>query len=291
MSIVITGASGHLGRAVTEEALRRVDPAELILVTRTPDALAGYAARGAQVRHGDFDDATSLAVAFAGGRRLLLISTDAVGARVQQHERAIAAAAAAGIELVAYTSIVNPVDANPVGVVPDHKATEETLRGSGLDWALLRHSVYADFEADNLAAGAATGKLITNAGSGRIAYVARADCAAADAAVLVGGDHAGKVYDITGPAALDAEARAAVFADLAGSPVEVVHVDDESFATGLAQATGMPIEVARLYASFGQATREGHLDNVSNAVQSLTGRAPRSLHEVLAARDHEPAAS
>lgn len=284
MSIVITGASGHLGRAVTEEALQRVDPAELILVTRTPDALAGYAVRGAQVRHGDFDDPTTLVDAFAGGRRLLLISTDVVGARLQQHERAIAAAAAAGIEFVAYTSIVNPVDANPAGVVPDHKATEEALRGSGLDWALLRHSIYADFEADNLAVAAATGKLVTNAGSGRIAYVARDDCAAADAAVVVGGDHAGKVYDVTGPEALDADARAAVFAELAGSLVEVVHVDDESFATGLAQAAGMPIEFARLYASFGQATREGHLANVSNTVRALTGRAPRSLHEVLAAR-------
>ena len=222
----------------------------------------GTPTQGAQVRHGDFDDPATLADAFAGGRRLLLISTDAVGARVPQHDGRSPWRSLAGVEFVAYTSIVNPTDANPAGVVPDHKATEEALRGSGLDWALLRHSIYADFEADNLAAAAATGKLVTNAGAGRLAYVAHADSAPADAAVLVGGDHAGKVYDITGPEALDADARAAVFADLAGSPVEVVHVDDESFAAGLAQATGMPMEFARLYTSFGRPPR-GPSANVS----------------------------
>jgi NAD(P)H dehydrogenase (quinone) len=284
MSIVITGASGHLGSTVVEEALQRVDAADLILVTRTPDVLAEYAERGAQVRYGDFGEPATLADAFAGGRRLLLISTDAVGSRVKQHETAIAAAVAAGVWFVAYTSILNPADTNPAAVVPEHKATEDALRSSGLEWALLRHSIYGDLEADNLAVAAATGKLVTNAGPGRIAYVARDDCAAVAAAVLVGGDHAGKAYDVTGPEPLDADDRAAVFAELTGSPVEVVQVDDESYATGLAQATGPPIEAGRLYATFGQAAREGQLDQVSNAVQAFTGRPPRTLRQVLEAR-------
>lgn len=284
MSIVITGASGQLGRAVVEEALRRVDPAELILVTRTPEALARYAALGAQVRHGDFDDPATLAAAFAGGRRLLLISTDAVGSRVKQHETAIAAAVEAGVQFVAYTSMVNPVVANPAGVVPEHKATEDALRGSGLEWALLRHSIYADLEADNLAVAAATGKLVTNTGSGRIAYVARDDCAAAAAAVVVGGDHAAMAYDITGPEPLDADDRAAIFAGLTGSPVEVVQIDDEDYAAGIADATGLPIEAGRLYATFGQAARDGYLDKVSNTLHTLTGRPPLTLRQVLDAR-------
>ena len=107
MRIVITGASGHLGRRVTEELLERVDAGDLILVTRTPEALAEYAARGADVRAGDFTDPSSLPAAFAGGDRLLLISTDAIGARVRHQADAIDAAAAAGIRLVAYTSIVS----------------------------------------------------------------------------------------------------------------------------------------------------------------------------------------
>jgi NAD(P)H dehydrogenase (quinone) len=283
MKIVITGASGHLGRRVVEEALERVEPSELILVSRHPDALADHAARGADVRAGDFDDSASLATAFAGGERLLLISTDALGSRIRQHHAAIDAAVDAGIRFVAYTSIVRPEPDNPAGVVPEHRATEEKLRASGLDWSFLRNSIYADLEAGNQVAALATGQLVTNAGAGAVAYVARDDCAAAAATVITGGDHAGTVYEITGPELLDADARAALFAELGGTPVEVVHVDDDAYAAGLAEAAGLPLELAELYASFGRATREGRLDAISGDVQRLTGRAPRALADVLGA--------
>jgi NAD(P)H dehydrogenase (quinone) len=287
MSIVITGASGQLGRGAVEEALERVEPEELILVTRTPDALAAYAERGAAVRRGDFTDPATLPDAFAGGERLLLISTEAVGARVAHHHAAIAAAVEAGVDLVAYTSIVNPTDANPAGVVPDHRATEDRLRESGIGWAFLRNSLYADLEANNLAPAAATGKLVTNAGDGRVAYVARADAAIAAAALITSGDHAGRAYDITGPELVDATARAAIFGELAGRPVEVVQVDDESFAAGVAAATGLPLEVGHLFGSFGRAAREGQLDIVSSDFKRLTGRTPRTLRAVLEAQRKE----
>ena len=273
MRIVVTGASGHLGRRVTEELLERVAPSDLILVTRTPAALADHAVRGVEVRAGDFTDPSSLPAAFAGGERLLLISTDAIDA-----------AAAAGIRLVAYTSIVNPEPgSNPAAAVPDHRATEDKLRESGLEWTFLRNSIYADLEAGSEAAARATGELVTNGGAGEVAYVARDDCAAAAAAVLAGDGHEGKVYEITGPERLDAGARAAVFAELDGAPVEVVEVDDAAYAAGMAEATGMPLAVAELYATFGTATRAGALDALSTDFETLTGRAPRSLRDVLTA--------
>jgi len=284
MSIVITGASGQLGRGVVEEALGCLDPQELILVTRTPGSLAEYAGRGAQVRRGDFTDPSTLPGAFAGGKRLLLISTDAVGARVAHHHAAIDAAIRAGIGFIAYTSIVNPVEANPAGVVPDHRATEEKLRESGVEWAFLRNSIYADREAGTLAVAQATGELVTNAGRGRVAYVAREDCAAAAAAVVTGGDHAGRAYEITGPEALDAEGRAALFAEITGTPVEVVYLDDESFAARVAEAGGLPIEIGRLVASFGLAAREGYFDVIGTDFEQLTGRAPQGLRSVLEAQ-------
>ena len=280
MGIVITGASGHLGRRVVDELLDRVDPADLILVTRTPAALAEYAARGAQVRAGDFDDPGSLAAAFAGGEKLLLISTDALGQRIRQHGDAIDAAAAAGVRLVAYTSIINPEPDNPAAVVPEHRGTEDKLRASGLEWTFLRNSIYADLEAGSQAAAAATGQLVTNGGDGAVAYIARDDAAIAAAAVLATGGHAGKAYDITGPERLDASARAAVFAELAGRPVEV---DDAAFAAGMAEATGMPLAGAQLYTTFGTATRVGALDALSDDFATLTGRQPRPLRDVLTA--------
>jgi NAD(P)H dehydrogenase (quinone) len=284
MSIVVTGASGHLGRRVVEELLDRVDARELILVTRHPDVLAEYADGGAQVRAGDFTDPSSLPGAFAGGERLLLISTDAIGARVQHQRDAIDAAVAAGIRHVAYTSIVNPEPgSNPAAAVPDHRATEDKLRESGLAWTFLRNSIYADLEAGSQAAAVATGQLVTNGGDGAVAYIARDDCAAAAAAVLATDGHEGKAYDITGPERLDAAARAAVFAELGGAPVEVVQVDDAAFAAGMAEATGMPLPVAELYATFGTATRIGALDVLSDDFDTLTGRRPHSLRDVLTA--------
>lgn len=281
MKIVVTGASGQLARTVIDHSLETVDPSDLILVTRSPDNLAGYESRGSTVRYGDFEDPDSLGDAFAGGTRMLLISTDAVGDRVDQHAAAIEAAAEAGVEMVAYTSIINPVPENRAYVVPDHRATEQKLRESGMSWVFLRNSIYAEFQASSMAAAAGSGVLVTNAGTGGVAYVSRDDCAVAAAAVLVGDGPAGVAYDITGPEVLDAERRAEIFSEITGKAIEVVHVDDESFAQGMADATGMPLAVARGMASFGTATREGFLGVISNDFETLTGRRPRDLRSVL----------
>lgn len=281
MSIVITGASGQLGRGVIDHALNTVQASDLILVTRSPDALADYANQGASVRHGDFNEPSSLTAAFAGGTRMLLISTDVVGDRIPQHVAAIDAAKRAGVELVAYTSIVNPVAENPAYAVPDHIATEQALRVSELGWTFLRHSIYADFQAASMAAAAESGVLATNDGSGKVAYVSRDDCAAAGAAVLVGGDHAGKAYDITGPELVDADYRARIFSSITGKPIEVLQLDDDAYTQGLADATGMPLEAAQGMASFGIAAREGHLEVVSSDFESLTGRKAKDLQTVL----------
>ncbi|MCW3001893.1 MAG: NAD(P)-dependent oxidoreductase [Conexibacter sp.] len=282
MSIVITGAAGHLGRRTAELVLETADPADVVLVTRTPEALSDFALRGVDVRHGDFDDPATLATAFAGGERLLLISTDAVGRRVQQHADAIDAAQAAGVKLVAYTSILNPSQDNPAGVVPDHRATEEKLRAGATAWTLLRNGLYSEYRVPDAQAAIATGDFHHNLGEGRSAYVAREDCAAAAAAVLTGGDeHAGKTYDITGPELLDASDLAEIFAAVGERPVQAVALDDEAFAAGLA-AAGLPPEATPLITSFGAAIREGRLDQLSTAVQDLTGRAPASVRDVVA---------
>src|SRR4051812_7863701 len=168
MTIAITGASGHLGRLTADAVLDRVNPSELILVTRSPDTLAAYADRGVQVRQGDFADADSLREAFAGAAKLLLISLDKIGERVPLQLAAIGAAAAAGVRSVAYTSIVNPSHSNPAAAAPDHRATEEALRVSGLAWTFLRNSIYADMLLRGAEPALASGALVTNEGEGRV---------------------------------------------------------------------------------------------------------------------------
>src|SRR5919108_6675627 len=127
MSVIVTGASGQLGRLVAETLMERIAAEQLILVSRNPEALSQFRARGAEVRYGDFDDLNSLPAAFAGGRRLLLISTDAIGRRALQHRAALDAAAAAGVERVVFTSHVNPVAGNPTGAVATEAGETEAM--------------------------------------------------------------------------------------------------------------------------------------------------------------------
>ena len=281
MSIVITGASGRLGRLTAEAVLETIEPSDLVLVTRTPEGLADLAARGADVRAGDFDRPETLPAAFAGGERLLLISTDRAGDRVPQQQAAIDAAAAAGVRSIAYTSIVNPSDSNPAAVAAKHRATEEHLRTSGLAWTFLRHGIYADLQVQSAAAALATGKLITNDGDGRTTYVAREDLARAAAAVLTSDGHDGKIYDLTGPEALGAADLAAVFADAGGRPVEPVFLDDEAWIAAMVEHAGLPEPGARLYATFGIAARQGYLAIVSPTLGELTGRPRKTVRELI----------
>jgi NAD(P)H dehydrogenase (quinone) len=283
MSIVITGASGNLGRLVAGRVLDQSDPSDVVLVTRDPSRLGDLAGRGADVRAGSFADPGSLADAFAGATKVLIISTDQIGSRVAGHKAAIDAAAAAGAQSIAYTSAVNPSHSNPIVVAREHRETEEHLRASGTGWTMLRNSIYTEMLIAGAGAALATGRHITNEGDGRVSYVARADCAAAAALVLTTDGHDNKEYDITGPEALGARDVAALYAEFGGRPVDVVFVGDEAYAAGLVEHAGMPEPLAQAYTTFGVGTRRGYSAAVSTTVADLTGSDPMRARDVLAA--------
>jgi NAD(P)H dehydrogenase (quinone) len=289
VSIVITGASGQLGRLVVQELFDRVAPADLALVSRRPELLEDFARRGAAVRRGDFDDPDSLVDAFAGADRVLVISTglDALGRRVHQHRAATDAAAAAGAQHVVYTSISNPVEKNPQRIVSDeNRATEELLQSSGLEWTVLRNGTYSEVQVPPGSLAVAHGKIYTNAGDGRMAPVSRRDCAAAAAAVLTSDGHGGKTYDITGPDRLTQTDLAALLSEVGGREISVHNVNDRILGWGLTK-TGFPKSVAREIVEFGKAIREGYYDVAESDVEQLTGQAPRSLRDVLIAHRGE----
>jgi NAD(P)H dehydrogenase (quinone) len=283
MIIGVTGASGQLGRSVAEGLLEVVDPSDVVLVTRDPAKLADLAARGADVRPGDFDDPATLATAFAGIERLLLISTDVLGERVAGQIAAVQAAADAGVCHAAYTSIGNPSDDNPGAAAADHRATEDALRASGMRWTFLRNGIYADLQLDAAAGAVDSGTLLANSGSGRNAYITRADCAAAAVAVLTGEGHEDEAYDITGPEALDAHDLAAIYSEVSGRPVSAVLVDDAAWVEAMVEHAGMPEPVATVYATFGAAQRAGYLGVVTDRFERLTGRRATALRDFVSA--------
>jgi NAD(P)H dehydrogenase (quinone) len=281
MSVIVTGASGKLGRLVAEHLLARLAPEELVLVTRRPTALGEFAGRGVEVRHGDFDDPGSLARAFTGGRRLLLISTDAIGRRVVQHRAAMHAAAAVGVGHVVYTSHVSPCSGNPIGDIASENAeTEAALREQGFAWTILRFGSFAELQVKSAAMAVAAGKLVSNVGDGRIAAVSRHDCAEAAAVVLTTDGHEAGTYEITGPESLSQRDLSGLLAEVTGRSVRVVRVGDNLLTWGMVRC-GVPKQVARAVAAFGRAVREGYFDVVDPAFERLVGRPPISLRDVL----------
>lgn len=283
--LLITGASGHLGRRAAELAIEACAPERLILVTRRPERLADLAARGAEVRAGDFSNPASLARALEGAERMLLVSATDLERRIEQHGNAVRAAADTGVRHVVYTSGLAPEPPNPAAVAPSHYATERALEHSGLGWTVLRNSLYAEYQAPEAQRAIETGKLVHNRGEGRVAYVSREDCARAAAAVLVAGGHDGAVYDITGAETYDALDLAALYGQLAGREIKTVSISDEALVTSLvgqAEGNGHLRYGAELVASFGRSIREGYMASCSDAVATLTGRPPRPLRDVLA---------
>jgi NAD(P)H dehydrogenase (quinone) len=297
MSTIITGASGAFGKMVTELLLQKMPASELILVTRKPESLAHLAARGAQVRYGDFDDGQSLQAAFAGGKRMLLISTLDVGERRrQQHTTAVQAAAAAGVQHIAYTSSVGIHPRSPAFVIADHLYTEELLKRSGMAYTILRDSQYAEVIVTMIAPIAiATGRWTSSAGDGCMAFVSKKDCVAVAASVLTNPGHEGATYEVTGPELLSFRDAARLASEISGRPIEYVVVSHEQKQAEF-DAAGIPrryVEGAfhersgpwasEEMMSYERALGAGYFAVCSHHVQLITGRRALSLREVYEA--------
>lgn len=283
MTIAVTGATGHLGRLVIDALLDRGVPAgEIVAAVRTPEKAAHLAAKGVQVRRADYTEPQSLAGAFEGVRRLLLVSSSSeIGRRAAQHGHAIDAAKAAGVELVAYTSGPR-AQTSPMLLLADHRETELLVQASGLPYVVLRNGWYFENYTAQLPTAFQYGAIFGSAGDGRVAGAARADFAQAAAVVLTTEGHENATYELGGDQPFTMAEFAAEVSGQSGREVVYKDLPAEEYTQVLVGA-GLPEPFARVLADADVAISQGHLDVGTGGLRDLTGRPTTPLAEAVAA--------
>lgn len=278
--IAITGATGQLGRLVIEGLLKKVPAAQIVAVVRDPAKAADFAARGVQVRQADYSQPATLGAAFAGVDKLLLISSSEVGRRVVQHQAVITAAKAAGVGLLAYTSILH-ADRSPLALAVEHRATEAALVASGIPHVLLRNGWYVENYTVGVGAALQHQAVLGSAGAGRISSASRADYADAAVAVLTAVEpQAGRRYELAGGSAFTLAEFAAEIARQSGSALVYKDLPEADYKAALLGA-GLPEPLAGLLAESDVGASQGALFADDPALERLIGRPATDLREAV----------
>jgi Predicted nucleoside-diphosphate-sugar epimerases len=271
MTIAVTGATGHLGRLVISALKPR---ASVVALARDP-------AKGADldvpVRAFDYDKPD--AAALAGVDKLLLISGNELGKRAAQHGAVIAAAKAAGVKLIVYTSLLR-ADTTPLSLGPEHAVTETALKTSGIPFVILRNGWYTENYTGSIPAALKNGAFIGSARDGRIASAARADYAEAAVAVLTGEGHTGRTYELAGDTAFTLTELAAELSRQTGKTIPYRDLPPAEYAKIL-EGAGLPAVWAEAYASMDVAAAKGALFDDGHTLSKLIGRPTTPLGEVV----------
>ena len=279
--IAITGASGQLGRLVIQSLLTTVPASDVIAVVRQPESVKDLAAKGVQVRQADYGKPESLLAAFQGVDKLLLISSNELGQRAVQHQNAIDAAKAAGVTLLAYTSLLR-ADTSPLGLAQEHVVTETYLKASGLAYVLLRNGWYTENYLASIAPALQHGAFIGSAAQGRVATAARADYAEAAAAVLTRPGQEGKTYELAGDQAYTLSEFAEELSRQTGKTIPYVNLPKADYKGALLGA-GLPEGLAELIADSDEGASKGGLFDSGRQLGELIGRATTPLTTLMKA--------
>jgi NAD(P)H dehydrogenase (quinone) len=277
--IVVTGASGQLGRLVVNGLLQKVPAAELAVVVRSPEKVADFAALGVQVRQGDYDQPETLVAAFKGADKLLLISANEIGRRFAQHSAAIAAAKQAGVGQLVYTSLLH-ADTSPLPLCAEHAQTETLIRASGIPFVILRNGWYTENYLAAVGSALQLGAVYGSAGEGRISSAACADYAAAAVAVLTQENHSGKVYELAGDESYSLAEFAAEIALHSGKNIVYQNLPEADFKAALVGA-GMPEWLATLLSESDVGASKGGLFDNSRQLSQLIGRPTSSWRAMV----------
>lgn len=270
--LFVTGATGQLGNLVIDTLLETVDASDIIAGVRDTAADAASALRdiGIDVRVANYSRPETLAAAFAGVDRLLLVSSSENGARKVQHRNVIAAAKAAGVGLIAYTSLLR-ADTSPLLLAEEHRDTEAALAEAGVPFVLLRNGWYTEVYTWRLPLALKDGVFAGAAANGRISSAARADYALAAATVLASGDHAGRIYELAGDGSFTLAELTDVVNEAGGASIGYRNLEPDELRSAMLKA-GVPEMVARIVSDTDAGVAEGALFDDGGALSRLIGR-------------------
>ena len=279
--IVVTAATGQLGRLVIANLLKTTPAAQIVAAVRDPAKAADLAAQGVQVRRADYTDPASLDAAFAGASKVLLISSNDLGNRVAQHRNAIDAAARAKVSLLAYTSVLH-ADRSTLGLAGEHRETEAAVRASGVPYTLLRNGWYIENHTVSLGGAVAHGALAGGAGEGRISAAARADYAEAAAVVLTKAGAVEQVYELAGDSGFTLAELAAEVSRQSGKAIPFHNLPQQEYRD-LLVSVGLPAPLAELIADSDAQAAKGALFDDSRTLSKLIGHPTISLADAVKA--------
>lgn len=286
--IAVTGATGHLGHLAVEQLLAcDVAAGDIVAVVRTPARADDLAARGVQVRHGDYDRPDTLAAALVGVDRLLLVSGTDLGRRTGQHAAVIAAARTAGVHRIGYTSVLR-ADTTGNPLAPEHVATEQALRDSDVPYTVLRTSWYTEVYTERLAEFLRTGEIVGAAGTGRISAATRADYAAAAVTALLQDTDSDTIHELGGPA-FTLDELAATITEVTGRTVVYRNLPADEYAATLTGA-GVDPALAGMLAAIDTSIAAGELYTDSDALTRLARQPATPLADAVRAAARDAAA-
>ena len=276
MKIGITGANGQLGRLVVEKLKQTVSADHLVALVRTPEKAADL---GIEARAFDYAQSASLTEALKDIDHLLLISGSEVGQRKVQHENIINAAKDAGVKWIIYTSLLH-ADTSSLSLAPEHIATEELLKSSGIPYTILRNGWYTENYTGSAAGAVAAGAFVGSAGEGKISSASREDYAEAAAVVLTGEGHVGKVYELAGDVAYTLKDLAAEISNQTGKDVPYQNLSAEEY-TGVLKSFGIPEGMAQAIAGWDIGISNGDVFDDGKVLSKLIGRPTTAVSDVV----------
>lgn len=282
--ILVTGATGQLGKEVVEHLLSRTNTSNLAVLVREASKTEGLKTKGIDVRVGSYDDYNSLIKAFNGIDKLYFVSGNDITNRTQQHENVVKAAKEAGIKHVVYTSFMrkNETETSPIAMVAmAHIKTEKWLKESGMKYTILKHNIYMDmlpmFIGETILE---TGILYLPAGYEKVAFTLRSEMAEVASIILTTESHENKIYDITNDKAVSFSDIALIISEISGKTINYVSPTQEEYIKTLTDAA-VPMEYIGMFAGFAEAFKQSEFNQTGNDIEILTGRKPTSVNIFL----------